>query len=548
MDDKNGVQPQSFAKKVFGAESNSAATISSGKLNKYSSIAIRMFHTGILTPKEMAYPAIAEFMSRMMSGITYYRTLYFVNVLKIDMTYVTLILTLIGIYDILNDPLMGIIYDKTRTRWGKARPYIAFASIPYFLSTAILYSGALVFGNSASDDPKKIIFVFVMLFIQETFSTIYSLPRNNMLTLMSPNPHDRISVGILNDYVGEIGAQIVYMIFLPLMELGNKGYINAPLPMIFSVLTCVTASLGCIANIMFAVNCQERILLQPKPAPITKTMFYVLKNKYALRNFIANFAVSWWSTGGYSWDVVTQQEIFGGVIPSMIAYAPYQVLQYLSITYIPKFQKLFKHDNKKGVLWLRFWDLMCTLGMTCFGIPFVDKKWVIVAIYALFYALNGVNNAPATVFEQELGREINDYTEYVTGERPDGTVGILTGLIMKVTSPINALLTVKLFKWSGYDTTINGGKMLPWGQGSKLVYQKVFFLFTGISMLPAVVQAIPYLFYDIEGEKREKMYIALNERRALLAEEHTKQDEQLDEIEELSEMLEDDKGGEKSPQ
>lgn len=517
---------------VFGAENNSAASIEKNKLNNYSNIAIRMFHTRVLTVKELAFPSAAEFASRLLSGITYYKMLYFVNVLKIDMTYVTAILTLISIYDVLNNPIMGMAYDKTRTRWGKARPYVMFSAIPYFLSTAILYSGASFLGNSAGDDPRKIIFVFVLLFAQETFSTIYSIPRGNMVTLMSPNPKDRITVGLLNTYVGEIGAQLVYIIFLPLMELNNKGYIHAPMSSIFTIVTLITALIGAFSNIVMAINCKERIILQPDPAPTSKTMFYILKNKYARRNFIANFCVSWWSSGGYSWDVVTQMEIFGGAAYSALAYLPHTIFDPLSITFIPKFQKLFK-NNKRAVIWLRLWDLISSLSLAGFGWFFVDKKWIIMGIYALFYGLDAINNGPSNVFEGELGREINDYTEYMTGERPDGTINILTDLITKVTSPLNALLTVKLFKWSGYDTTI---PMLPWSQGSKMIYQKVFFLFTGIQLLPHFVRIVPYFFYDLVGEKREKMYIQLNERRALMA----KENELNKDVEQMIEMFEEE--------
>ncbi|MBQ4339329.1 MAG: MFS transporter [Clostridia bacterium] len=528
---ENNVQQRSLSEKVFGAEKDSAASLAQGKLSKYNQIAIRMFHTGVLTPKEMAFPAVAEFATRLLSGITYYRTLYFVNVLKIDMVYVTVILTLISIYDILNNPLMGAVYDRTRTRWGKARPYIIFTAIPYFLSTAVLYSGALFLGDKAGNDPKKIIFVFVLLFIQETFSTIYTIPRNNMLTLQTPNPKDRINMGLVNNYIGEMGAQLVYITFLPLLELNNKGYINAPMPVIFALITCGTAMLGCMSNIAMAIGCKERIILQPKPAPIQKSIFYVLKNKYAMRNFLANFSVSWWSSGGYSWDVVTQMEIFGGTFYSFLAYLPYNIFDTLSLAFIPKFQKIFKNNNRKAVIWLRLWDLLCVLGMFALGCPVVDKKWAIIGIYALFYGINGFNNGPSKVFEAELSREINDYTEYMTGERPDGTISILTDLITKVTSPINAWLTIKLFKWSGYDSTID---MLPWSQGSKVIYQKVFFLFNGIQLIPNIIKMIPYIFYDLEGEKRERMYIALNERRALLANEHLTNNA----VEEMVQMLE----------
>ena len=522
---------RNISDRIFGAEENAAARIEGQKLNKYSDIAVKMFHTQVLTAKDMSFPAIGEFASRLLSGITYYRTLYFVNVLRIDMVYVTAMLTLISIYDVVNNPLMGMVYDRTRTRWGKARPWIAFSAIPYFLSTALLYSGALFFGDSAGNDPKKILFVFLTMFAQETFSTIYTIPRNNMTSLMSPNPKDRISVGLLNTYIGEAGAQLVYTIFLPLMELNNRGIINFPMSMVFAVISFVTSTLGCVSNIAMAIGCKERILLQPKPAPITKSMFYVLKNKYARRNFIANFATSWWSNGGYSWDVVTQMEIFGGTINSFIAYLPYNIFDSLSITFIPKFQKIFKNNTKNAVVALRLWDLISVLLLTVVGVRFVENRWAMVGIYALFYGLNGVNNGPANVFEGELIREINDYTEYMTGERPDGTFNILTDLITKITSPINAWLTVQIFKWSGYDTTI---PMLPWSQGNRTVYQKVFFLFVGISLLPTFIKSIPYFFYDLTGEKRERMYIALNERRALIA----KEDEINKSIETLIETLE----------
>ena len=523
MEERSGAK--TFVEGIFSAEENSAANISGSKLGQYNNIAVKMFHTGVLTPKEMLYPAIGQFASKLLSGLDIYRTLYFVNVLKIDMTYVTLILTLIGIYDVLNNPLMGAAYDRTRTRWGKARPYIVFASIPYFASTLALYSGALFLGNKPGNDPTKIIFVFVMLFIQETFSTIYSIPRNNLVSLQTANPKDRITVGLLNQYIGEGGSQLIYGLFLPLMELNNKGYIHAPMSMVFFIMALVSTSVGAVSNILMAIGCKERIALQPKPAPLTKTIFYIFKNKYAMRNFAANFATSWWSSGGYSWDVVTQQEIFGGVIPSCLAYLPYNILDTVSITFIPKFQKMFK-SNRTAIIVLRLWDLLCCAGMVGLGCPVVDKRLLICIIYAVFYGINAINNGPANVFEAEVGREINDYTEYMTGERPDGTISILTDLITKITSPLNALLTVKLFKWSGYDTTID---MLPWSQGSKTVYQKVFFLFNGINILPRVVNMIPYIFYDLTGEKREKMYIALNERRALVAD----KDDESEELEHL---------------
>ena len=510
---------------VFGAEENSAASISKKKLNKFSDISIRMFHTRVLSPKELVLPAVGEFATQMLAGLEQYRLLYFVNVLKIDLVYIVFINMLIGIYDVLNNPLMGMVYDRTRTRWGKSRPWIVIGAIPYFLSIIGLYAGALFFqGNTSTNDPRKIIFVFTMLFIIETFSTIYNIPRGSFISLQTVNPKDRIQVGLFQQYIGNAGAQLIFIAFIPLMELSNKGYINASMSTVFFCMATVAGIIGAIGNITMAICCKERIILQQKPAPVYKSIFYLLKNKHLLRIYICEFMFSFWSDGGYKWDVITQQEIFGGTVPTFFAYLPYNILDVASLGLIPKITKLFKNNVRNAFIGLYLWDFVCEIGMVILMCSFMDQKnrWLLVGIYAFFYGLNGLNNGPGNVFSKELGREINDYTEYMTGERPDGTINILYSLIVKVTAPLNSLLTIFLFKWSGYDTTL---PMLPWAQGSKKVYQRVFFLWMGVSRFPKIFKIIPYFFYDIVGDKREKMYIELNARRALIASSSKSEDE-----------------------
>ena len=261
---------EKFQERIFGAEEGSAAKTDRAKLERHRDIAAKMFNTPVLSRKEMAFPAIADFASALLRGLNVYRTLYFVNVLKIDMVYVTAILTLIGIYDVMNNPLMGIVYDRTRTRWGKARPYLIFTPVPYFATTAILYCGALFLTSDRTDDPKKIIFVFLMLFLQETFSTIYSIPRDNMTSLMSPNPQDRITLGLVTSYASYFASQSIYGLFMPLQDLNRWGVTNISMETIFAIFGIATCFFGVLGNVALGVGCRERIILQPKPAPLQR--------------------------------------------------------------------------------------------------------------------------------------------------------------------------------------------------------------------------------------------------------------------------------------
>ncbi|MBQ6019595.1 MAG: MFS transporter [Clostridia bacterium] len=514
----------------FEAEQNSAAGLGRERLGRYTEIAIRMRHTRVLTTREMMFPALGEMAAKMVSAFDSYKIMYYTNVLHINYNYVLIIDMLIALYNVLNDPLMGVLYDKTRTRWGKSRPYIVFGSVPYFASTAVLYSGAVFLGGSSPNDPKKIMFLFLVLFVQETFSTIYSIPRNYMTSLMTPNSDDRINVGLLNKYLGDPGAKVVQLIIPIVMDLNNKKILHVSMPHLFMAVSILASTVGAAGNIAMAAGCQERILLQAKPAPLKKTMFYAFKNKYYMRNFLADFATNWWGNGGFSWDLVTHFSIFGGIIPNTwVAEGPKNILQTVSVTFIPKFRKLFKNNNRNGVIALRIWDMITFVLECVLIIPIIGRKnhWKVVGIFAVLYGINAMNDGPAEVFERELDREIADYTEYMTGERPDGTFGLLTQLIRNVTRPLGTMFNMAVMKWSGYDTSLDTEGY--WVQGSRRVYQKVFFLYRGIDILPKAIRIIPYFFYDLVGEKYEQMYIALNERRAMIAQQDkTEIDEMLD--------------------
>ncbi len=525
-------EPQEFVRRIFEAEENSAKEMGQVQYEHYRELAAKMFHTPVLSVKEMLYPAFAGFAGNIVSGINTYRTLYFVSVLRIDMVYVAAILSLIGIWDVLNDPLMGILYDRTRTRWGKARPYMIFTPIPYYLSTALLYCGALIFPSEQTDDPKKIIFLFVVLFVQETFSTIHGIPRNNITTLMTPNPQDRITLGVVNQYSNDLGAGLVYTLFMPIQDLNRWGVTNISMPSLFAFLGITAAILGTISNMTLAFGTRERIMLQKKPAPVTKSLFYILKNKYALRNFAAEFATSWFSTGGYSWDLVTQLEIIGGAMKSSLVYMPNTFVRNLSIALVPRLMKLMKGNMRRGVIIFRSIDILRSLLQFIAGDKLMANNLLFCLQFSFFWMLNGLDDAPAMVFEAELDREINDYTEYVTGERPDGTFNLIKNLINKITSPLSALFTIAAFKWTGYDAAIPMSHM---SQGSMTTYKRLYFLYIFGWSIPSIVKIIPLFFYDLVGEKKEQMYLKLNARRALIG--NSDNEEEQAEMTAMMEML-----------
>ena len=69
-------------------------------------------------------------------------TFFLVTVFGIPGQAVSLMIFFMGIWDTMNDPIMGTIVDKTRTRYGKLRPYLLFVPIPLGVATILFFGGA----------------------------------------------------------------------------------------------------------------------------------------------------------------------------------------------------------------------------------------------------------------------------------------------------------------------------------------------------------------------------------------------------------------------
>ena len=59
--------------------------------------------------------------------INSYLTIFYTDAVGLTATAVSIIMLIARVWDAINDPMMGMIADRTNTRWGKFRPYLMFA-------------------------------------------------------------------------------------------------------------------------------------------------------------------------------------------------------------------------------------------------------------------------------------------------------------------------------------------------------------------------------------------------------------------------------------
>ncbi|SMO43779.1 glycoside/pentoside/hexuronide:cation symporter, GPH family [Saccharicrinis carchari] len=112
------------------------------------------------------------------------------------------IMLIARIWDMVTDPLMGIISDRTNTRWGKFRPFILLTALPY----AIL--AVLTFTTPDLSQTGKIIWAATTYFLLMTAYTAINLPYSSLMAVMTSDTNERASINTYR-FVSAFSGQLI---------------------------------------------------------------------------------------------------------------------------------------------------------------------------------------------------------------------------------------------------------------------------------------------------------------------------------------------------
>ena len=120
-------------------------------------------------------------------------------------------------WDMVSDPIMGIIADRTKTRWGKFRPYILWMALPYSVLAVMAFTTP-DFGNTG-----KIIYAGVTYILLMTVFTAINLPYSSLGAVMTSDSYERAGLNSYRFIFAFIGQFIVSGTALSLALYFGKG-------------------------------------------------------------------------------------------------------------------------------------------------------------------------------------------------------------------------------------------------------------------------------------------------------------------------------------
>jgi GPH family glycoside/pentoside/hexuronide:cation symporter len=121
------------------------------------------------------------------------------------------------IVDAFTDPLMGAIADRTRTRWGKFRPYLLFAALP------MGGAAVLTFTTPELGESGKVLWAYATYTLMMLMYTVLSMPYSALSGVMTADGNERTSLISIRFIFAFIGGTLVNWMTLPLVETLGAG-------------------------------------------------------------------------------------------------------------------------------------------------------------------------------------------------------------------------------------------------------------------------------------------------------------------------------------
>lgn len=137
---------------------------------------------------------------------------YYTDVFGLAAGAVGLMMTVTRVFDAVTDPLMGVLADRTQSRWGKFRPYLLFAAVPY----GIL--GYLMFANPDLSPSGKLIYAYITYSLTWLAFTVINIPYSAMMGVMTPNPRERTILSSYRFVFAFGGGFLIGLFVLPLKD------------------------------------------------------------------------------------------------------------------------------------------------------------------------------------------------------------------------------------------------------------------------------------------------------------------------------------------
>jgi len=448
--------------------------------------------SGLLTFKEKLGYGLGDTASHFVwDTVGFWLLFFYTDVYKIPAAAAGTIMLIARFWDMGIDPVVGVISDRTQTRWGKFRPYILFGAIPY----AIL--AVLTFTTPNLGEAGKIIYACATYTLLMTAYAAVNLPYSSLAALMTSDTHERAGLNTYRFICGFSGQLVVTGLTLKLAKFfggGDKAQgfqytlaLFAFLSLVFFFITFMATKERVRPSTALPSSLKEdfKNLFKNRPWIVLATVGIVSFVMFAMQNAAIVYYFKYYIGNE---DSVQAFNVVGTVA----------LIVALCIVALPFSKTLLRRFGNKNVF------IASSLVSGLFFISlYLPGPRDTVTIYAL-NILAKMAYAPAVPLLWTMIADASDYSEWKSGRRATGLYFSAATFAQKAGWGIGAAIAGWILTVYNYvpnaaqtETSIHGIKLL-------------------VSVIPGVLYmscAVFMFFYTIDSKTTDRMKRDLDARR-----------------------------------
>jgi melibiose permease len=376
-----------------------------------------------------ALGAVGKDMVYMLSAS--YVLYYFQDLLRVNAIAMGIILMAARVFDAFNDPIMGVIVAKTKTRWGKFRPWLLIGT----LTNAVVL--VLMFAAPPKLDASGLVaYAAVTYILWGVTYTMMDIPYWSMIPAITSTPKDTENLSVIGRTCAGVGAAIMAVGTMKSVELLGGGNEREG----FRYVAIIVAVIFIIAEIVCALFVRERedssmetvkvkdmfkALFQNDQALIVVLSIVLINSAlYITSNLIIYFFK--YDIGGAGWvNDYTLFSTVGGVFQILGMMVVYPILRGAKLTNTGIFKICLVADIAAYLILLG----LCLAG--------VHQLVILLIPGAVVFLCNGILSVLTTVF---LSNSV-DYGQLKTGHREESVIFSMQTFVVKAASGVAVFIT-----------------------------------------------------------------------------------------------------------
>lgn len=438
------------------------------------------------------------------SLVSSYLMYYYVNIFAIDAGIVSIIFLIGGIWDIINNPLIGTFIDRKNNSNGKLTRLIRIFTPFQAVATILIFMGPVFIKSSSDHSPAKIIYLLITYFLWEFFYSVTDVSFGGLAAVISPNPIERQKAISTASICVQLSGSFVFLLIPMILDLSKSGRLGISLTKVFMGIGIIAGIVGVGLFALSGYYVKERIIQRKAVQPVKELLSGLASNKPLILLLLSNLILSF-SGIGEAFSTYYYFDVLGYASLSIIANTPAFIISLFSYSLIKTAKKRF--NNKTIIIGSNLTVGAFQLVLFFIGLHHFQNIKIMLPAIILCNCITGLFGGIFNTLPTEMLTEAADYAEWKMGVRMEGIAFSLKNSVVKVYGTLAQGLAALLLSLIGY---VSSEQLIV---QNNTVQRRIWIIF---SLTPAVIRilcTLPICFYDIVGEKRKQMFNELKQLR-----------------------------------